>query len=52
MKPLIWMGTVAGSIIGGLIPELWGASAFSFSSLLCGTIGALAGIYVTYKMTH
>ena len=49
---MIWMGTIVGSIIGGLVPELWGAGAFSFSSLIFGTFGAMAGIYITYKLTH
>ena len=43
---------VVGSTIGGLIPNLWGASIFSFSSMLFGTAGGILGIYVAFKMTR
>lgn len=52
MKQIIWMGALVGSILGGFIPSLWGAGVLSFSSLLLSTIGALAGIYVAFKLTH
>lgn len=41
-----------GSTIGGLIPGLWGAGFLSFSSVILSAVGALAGIYIAFKMTH
>jgi len=39
-----------GGTIGGYIPALWGAGLFSFSSILFNAIGAIAGIYVGFKL--
>ena len=41
-----------GSTIGGAIPMLWDSSAFSVSSLIFGSIGAMVGIYLGFKLTH
>lgn len=41
-----------GSTIGGFIPELWGAGFLSFSSVILSAVGALAGIYIAFRMTH
>ncbi len=43
---------VVGSFIGGYIPSLWGASAFSFQSILFSSIGAIFGIYIAFKYTR
>lgn len=43
---------VVGSIIGGYAPELFGISAFSFTSLLTSALGALAGIWLGYRLTR
>ncbi len=52
MKSLIWIGVFAGSTIGGLIPNLWGASVFSFSSILFSALGAFVGIWVGYRLEN
>jgi hypothetical protein len=52
MKQVIWLGMIVGSIIGGFIPMLWGGSAFSFSSIVFSSLGAVVGIYVAFKLTH
>jgi hypothetical protein len=46
----IWLGIFIGSTIGGLIPELWDASMFSYASVLFGGIGALAGLWIGLKL--
>jgi uncharacterized membrane protein YeaQ/YmgE (transglycosylase-associated protein family) len=43
---------IVGSLVGSLIPLLWGAGALSFSSILFSTIGAMIGIYVAFKLTR
>lgn len=50
MKKLIWLGMFAGSIVGGYLPVLFGASLFSFSSLFGNGIGAIVGIIIAYKL--
>lgn len=51
-KKLIWLWVGVGSSIGGYIPALWGASLFSFSSVLLGGIGAFAGLWVGFKISQ
>ena len=46
----IWVGIIIGSTIGGVIPELWGAGAFSYSSVLFSSIGAFAGLWIGFKL--
>lgn len=48
-KKVIMLGMVFGSIIGGYIPTLFGASIFSFSSIIFTAIGGFLGIWVAYK---
>jgi hypothetical protein len=51
-KTLTWIGMIVGSTIGGLIPALWGAGMFSFSSIILSGVGAIAGIYIAFKISH
>ena len=39
-----------GSVVGGYVPELWGASSFSLTSLLFGAIGAAVGVWVGVRV--
>ena len=48
----IWVGIFIGSSIGSFIPELWGASFLSFSSIIFSAAGAFAGLWVGFKMTQ
>lgn len=47
---LIWLGVFLGSIIGGYIPNIWGASVFSMSGILFSGLGSIAGIYIAYRL--
>jgi len=51
-KKIVWIGLLVGSTIGGLIPSLWGAGAFSMSSFLLGAVGAIVGIYVGFRISR
>ncbi|MDO8575244.1 MAG: hypothetical protein Q7R78_00885 [bacterium] len=51
-KKLVWIFMFLGSAIGGYVPELWGASMFSFSSMILGAVGALLGIYIGFKLSR
>jgi hypothetical protein len=48
----VWIGILIGSTIGGLIPELWGEGAFSYSSLLFSGAGAFAGLWIGFKISN
>jgi hypothetical protein len=44
------LGMFAGSFAGSYVPLLWGASAFSVTSILLGAIGGFLGIWLAYKL--
>jgi uncharacterized membrane protein YeaQ/YmgE (transglycosylase-associated protein family) len=46
----IWVAILIGSTIGGAIPELWGAEMLSYTSLLLSGIGALVGLWISFRM--
>ena len=49
-KPIIMVGAVIGSTLGGLIPSLWHASWLSFSGLFFSTAGGIVGIWLGWKI--
>jgi hypothetical protein len=49
-KQLIWILTIVGSTLGSFIPLLWGDGAFSGAGIVFSAIGAIAGIYLGYKL--
>ena len=50
MKSFIWIGAIAGSVIGGAVPELWGGSMLSVAGLVLSAVGGIAGIFIGYKV--
>ncbi len=50
MKALVWAGLLIGSIVGGYLPSLWGASIFSFQSVIFSAIGGGLGLWLGYKI--
>jgi hypothetical protein len=51
-KTAVWIGMAIGSSLGSYIPELWGAGMFSFSSIIFGSLGAMAGVYIGFKLSN
>lgn len=52
-KKLIWIGATIGSIAGAYIPALWGdTNLISIPSFLLGSIGAIAGIIASYRVSR
>lgn len=51
-KSIVFLGMAVGSLIGGYLPVFFGASVFSYTSLLGNVLGGLLGIYITYKTTQ
>jgi len=41
-----------GSLVGGYVPVLWGASSWSAESLLFGVLGAAAGIWLGVRLSE
>lgn len=46
------IGMVVGSIIGGFVPLIFGASLLSYESILGNGIGGLVGIFLVFKLTE
>ncbi len=51
-RSLVWIGLTVGSTIGGLIPELWGASFLSLSSVFLTAVGGIAGIWLGFQISQ
>ncbi len=51
-KTFIWLGLIVGSTVGGLLPMLWGDDVLSIAGLALSTVGAVAGIFVGYKVAQ
>ena len=47
------IGLCAGfrMFVGGLVPEFWGASAFSLASFATSVVGAGAGIWLGVRLS-
>ena len=41
----MWMCVGFGTIVGGFVPEAWGASGFGGMSLLFSVFGGVAGLW-------
>lgn len=44
--------TIVGSGVGSAIPLVWGASMLSPGSMIFGALGAIAGIWLGYKINN
>jgi hypothetical protein len=51
-KKIIFLGMLFGGTIGSYIPTIFGASAFSLVSILCGAAGGLLGIWLSFKLLN
>lgn len=51
-KTLVMLGMIVGSTIGGYVPSLWGAGAFSLASVALGVVGGLAGIWAGFRLSR
>ena len=49
-KKIIMLSAVVASTIGGYIPTIFGASAFSFSSIIVGAVFGILGIWLSYRL--
>jgi hypothetical protein len=45
------LGMLLGSVAGGFAASLFGAGAFSFTSLACSTAGGILGIWIAFRIT-
>ena len=51
-RSAIGLCAMVGMTVGGYVPELWGASAFSVSSLLFSAIGGAVGVWFGVRLAN
>ena len=39
-----------GTIVGGFVPDLWGASGFSLAAVVTSALGGVAGLWFGVKL--
>ncbi|NOY15285.1 MAG: hypothetical protein GXP43_03655 [bacterium] len=51
-KVIVYLFIFIGSTLGAYVPVIWGASLFSFSSVLFSGIGAAIGLFIALSFTE
>ena len=51
-KKIVFLAMIVGSTIGGYIPTFFGAGLFSMSSVICGGIGGIFAIWLSFKLLN
>ena len=49
-RRIVWIFVGVGMTVGGLLPVIWGSSALGFASLVFGTLGGAAGLWLALKL--
>lgn len=50
-RRIVWLFVGVGTVVGGFVPMLWGGSSLGFASLVFGTLGGAAGLWLALKLT-
>ena len=50
-RSVIGLCGLVGCTVGGFVPELWGGSSLSLSSILFSVVGAVAGIWFGVRVS-
>jgi hypothetical protein len=49
-KRIVWLFVGFGMTVGGFVPEVWGGSALGLASLVLGSLGGIAGLWLALKL--
>lgn len=50
-RRIVWIFVGVGMTLGGFVPVVWGGSALGVASLVFGTLGGFAGLWLAAKLT-
>ncbi len=50
-KRVVWLFVGVGMVVGGFVPVVWGGSALGLASLVFGSLGGVAGLWLAAKLT-
>lgn len=48
-RKAMWIAVVVGSTLGGCVPSLWHASAFSLWGVIFSALGGFVGIWIAWR---
>ena len=51
-RSVIGMCAGFGVLVGGFVPEMWGASGFGLESLLFSALGGVAGLWAGLRIAE
>ncbi len=51
-KQIVYLSAMIGATVGSFIPALWGADAFSLSSILFSIVLGFFGIWIGYRIAY
>ena len=49
-RRVVWLFVAFGMVVGGFVPVLWGGSALGLASLVFGSLGGVAGLWLAAKL--
>jgi hypothetical protein len=49
-RRIVWIFVGVGMTLGGFVPLAWGGSALGLSSLVLGSLGGVAGLWLAGKL--
>jgi hypothetical protein len=50
-RRIVWLIVGVGMTVGGLLPVVWGGSALGVASLVFGSLGGVAALWLATKLT-
>lgn len=50
-RRIVWLFVGVGMVVGGFVPLVWGGSALGVASLVFGSLGGVAGLWLAAKLT-
>jgi hypothetical protein len=52
MRSVIGLCAMFGTFAGGYVPTLWGDSGLSLTSVVCGALGGLVGVWLGVRVSR
>lgn len=49
-RSIVWLFVGVGMVVGGFVPVVWGGSALGLASLVLGSLGGVAGLWLATKL--
>jgi hypothetical protein len=49
-RRIVWIFVGVGMTVGGFVPVVWGGSALGLASLVLGSLGGVAGLWLAGKL--